>query len=369
MRTLIISVTAGYGHNSTARAISDELEARGVEVVVEDLYQQFSKALYDIVDKGYIFSVKHLRRQYKTAYSSFERNENMRRIASLFSLNDRIAKTFANYITQLMPDVIVATHVFAAQVLNILKARGFLEVPVIGISTDYCIHPFWEEASAIEYIITASELLSYTAEKRGISPDMLLPLGIPIRSAFLTTLPRDEAKLELKLAPSKRMVLVMGGSMGYGNILTSVQSIDSLDMDLQIVCICGNNEKLRQSLHHLATCANITIRGFVDNVELYMDAADCIVTKPGGLTVTEVMCKELPMILVDPIPGHEERNMEFLTNNGAAIATSRFFSVAEAVYYLFTNPKRLDLMRESIRLIAKPHATRIICDLIISSKG
>ena len=156
--------------------------------------------------------------------------------------------------------------------------------------------------------------------------------------------------------------------MGYGNMLSTIQSIDSLGMNLQLVCICGKNEKLRQRLHFLKTQDEIVILGFVDNVELYMDAADCIVTKPGGLTVTEVMCKALPMILMDPIPGHEERNMEFLTNNGAAMSVGKNSSAAEAVYYLLSNPKRLELMRESIRLIAKPRATLALCDKIMEMK-
>ena len=369
MRVLIISVTAGYGHNSTARAIADELESRGVDVVVEDLLYQFSQSLFGIVDKGYVFSVKHLRRPYQTAYSTLISNERMRRIVSAFSINDIIAHRFAGYISEFMPDVIVTTHVFAAQVINSLKVHGLLKMPVIGILTDYCIHPFWEEVGEIDGIVTSSELLSYAAAKRGIAPELLLPLGIPVRSAFLNTISKDEAKYQLGLDPSKRVILVMGGSMGYGNILSAVQSIDSLGMDLQIICICGKNEKLRQRLHYLKTQKEVLIRGFVDNVELYMDAADCIITKPGGLTITEVMCKELPMILMDPIPGHEVLNMEFLTNNGAAMSVGKSFSVAEAVYYLFSNPKRLELMRESIKLISKPRATQMVCDTIIDMKG
>ena len=252
---------------------------------------------------------------------------------------------------------------YAQEVLNRLKEGGSLKVPCIGIITDYCIHPGWEDCGALERIVTASELLDYVARKKNIAPRQIAPLGIPTRPIFREQTDKAEARRMLNLDADRRTVLIMGGSMGYGNMLSNVGQADRMDMDLQLVCICGNNEKLRKQLTFLKARKPIIVKGFVGNVDVYMDAADCIVTKPGGLTVTEALCKNLPMILVNPIPGHEERNVEFLLNNGAAIRVTDSFSLGEALHYIFSNPERLELMERSIKNIAKPDAAVKICDL------
>ena len=363
MRVLLLSVTAGYGHISTAKAIAEEFAARGITADVVDLYQQISRLTYDIIDNGYLFSIKHFKYGFKQAYEHMENSETMRKLASFFTSNDLIASRMARRLHEAAPDVIISTHPFAGQVLNKLKEQGILHIPCIGVITDYCIHPGWEDCGAIEYIVTASELLNYVAEKKNIRSEQIAPLGIPARPKFRKKIPRAEARAALGLDPEKRIVLIMGGSMGFGNMVHNVSAIDHMNADLQIVCICGNNDKLRKQLTYLKTNSPIVVRGFVDNVDVYMDAADCIVTKPGGLTVTEALCKKLPMILVNPIPGHEERNVEFLMNNGAALRVSPNFSVCEAVYYLNTRPKRLELMSRCIELVAKPDAAERICDL------
>lgn len=369
MRVLVLSVTAGYGHISTAKAVAEEFTARGVDVVVEDLYQQISRITYDIIDKGYLLSIRHFQQGFKHAYEQMESSETTRKLASMFTSNKFIARRLARHLHEYMPDVIISTHPFAGQVLNSLKEQGILSLPCIGIITDYCIHPGWEDCGAIEYIVTASELLSYIAQKKSIAISQIAPLGIPVRPIFRHKMDKLEARRQLGLDEKKHTILIMGGSMGYGNMISNVSAIDHMGIDLQMVCICGKNEKLRKQLTYLKTRDPIVVKGFVDNVDVYMDACDCIITKPGGLTVTEALCKKLPMILVNPIPGHEERNVEFLMNNGAALRVSHNFSVCEAVYYLYTNPERLQLMSRCIELVAKPDAAERICDLAQSICG
>lgn len=364
MRVLILSVTAGYGHISAANAISAELSRRGSEVVVEDLYQYASQVLHDLIENGYLFSVKHLKKPYHHAYSSLERSERMRRMVSVLTANRLIARRFATYFEGYTPDIIVTTHVFGAQVLDILKSHGFLNIPVIGIVTDYCFHPFWEDLKKIEYIVTGSERMLGAAIRRGIPADKLLPFGIPVRSAFQSRTPKKEAREKLGLKTDSKTVLIMGGSMGYGNMLQTVASIDRLCMDIQIVCICGSNDKLRRRLEHIRTHSPLTICGFVNNVDEYMDAADCVITKPGGCTVTEALCKAIPMILTEPIPGHEERNIDFLVRNCAAMRTGDDFPAAEAVYTLFSNSDLLDIYTRGVQLLSKPNAAKDICDFL-----
>jgi len=360
MRTLIITVTAGHGHNITARAMEESLSSKGADVVVLDMYKHISRVLYSVIDKGYLFSVRHLPRHFGRAYSNVERREIPRKVLGILNSNRFLAGRLASFFEDYHPQLIITTHVFGAQVLDVLKQQGHLNVPILGIVTDFCIHPFWETVPSVEHIVTAHELFHYAAKRRGIPAERLLPLGIPCAAKFSRHKDKGEARRELGLAEDKTTILLMGGSMGYGDMLHNVAQIDALAKDYQLVCITGRNERLRKELCRLETQSPIHICGFTDQVDLYMSAADCIVTKPGGLTVSESLAKGLPMILVSPIPGQEERNTDFLTNSGAAVLVSKYFPITDAVYTVLGQPGRLELMQKAIALIARPNAAEEI---------
>lgn len=157
--------------------------------------------------------------------------------------------------------------------------------------------------------------------------------------------------------------------MGYGNSRKLVRQITEIGIDFQILAVCGNNKRAYDRLcafkeNYTGDC-KIDVMGFVDNVEVLMSAADCIITKPGGLTVSESIAKGLPMILVNPIPGQEERNVEFLLNNGMASLVTKTFPLDDALYHLFHNPVRLRTVRETIRAIGHPDASERLVDYVI----
>jgi processive 1,2-diacylglycerol beta-glucosyltransferase len=258
--------------------------------------------------------------------------------------------------------------VFAAAALSELKSRGRISVPVIGIITDYCVHPFWEDCLFTDYIVTADGLLRHSALKRGISENRLLPFGIPVRPKFLNSIPKEEARDKLGLYVDKRTILVMGGSMGYGNIQEVVEEIFEMvgetSENIQVAAICGNNAQLLKNLNRINN-PNLLAVGFVGNVEEYMDAADCVITKPGGLTTTELLVKNLPAILINPIPGPEQRNMQFFCNYGGALHAGRSFSVSEALHLMFDDDDKLEQMRLALTKLAKPDAARRVCEFAI----
>ncbi|MBU3851028.1 MAG: hypothetical protein IAA16_10710 [Candidatus Treponema excrementipullorum] len=152
--------------------------------------------------------------------------------------------------------------------------------------------------------------------------------------------------------------------MGYGNLAETVQELDKIDEDFQMITVCGKNQEVKDKIDNLVTKKTILNYGYTDNVDLLMDAATCIVTKPGGLTSSEALAKNLPIIIVHPIPGQEYRNTDFLLNCGVAAKASSTTPLCEVIFQLFKNPKRLDLMRECISLIRKPNSTKDICEFI-----
>jgi len=365
MRTLVISVTAGNGHNATAKTMAEYLEANGADATVLDLYKYISKIIYNMVDKGYLFSIRHTPKGFGRAYSGVERRKIPRKLLGILNSNRLLASRLAGFFEDYYPDVIIVTHVFAAQVLDVLQKQGHLQVPIVGVMTDYCIHPLWETVPRVKTIVVPSEIMRYAAARRGIEAERLVPLGIPVASKFSVKREKADARRTLGLDPDKTTILVMGGSMGYGDLLQSVIEIDRMDKGYQLACLAGANRRLLSQLKQLKTRHPLHVCGFTDQVDLYMDAADCIVTKPGGLSTSEALSKELPLILVSPIPGQEERNAHFFVNAGAAVLVSRHFPIAEAVYSVLETEGRLEHMKQAIRQIACPNAAADIADLAI----
>ena len=169
--------------------------------------------------------------------------------------------------------------------------------------------------------------------------------------------------------PDKKTILVMSGSMGFGKMIDAIKEIDSLEFDFQIVTICGNNKRLKNKIDKLTISKDIYNYGFVDNVDMFMDVADCVVTKPGGLTTSEALAKNLPMIMNNPIPGQEDRNVEFLLNAGAAMKISKTFTLDDAIYQLFVNESRLEGLQRGIDFLRKPDSTEDLIKFVMDLCG
>lgn len=364
MKVLILTITAGQGHNKTARAVYDSLKSRGVDADIIDTYQYFNRALSKLVEKGYLISTKYVPTMYGNIYRLEEKRDHSEDRVTMVDVGSKIvARQFAKFIARQNPDVIVATHIFAAHLVSVFKERHIINATAIGILTDFCVHPFWETAN-IDYYVTPNALLNNQLMKKGIPLERILPFGIPIEEKFSKKMDKQQARAVLGIA-NKPTVFMMTGSMGYGDMLKYIKQLDTLKEDFQILCVCGNNKHLKRQIDRLQTQKTIYNFGFVDNVDIMMDASDYMVSKPGGLTVSEALAKELPLILIDPIPGQEDRNSEFLLNNGLALAVSKTFPIDEAIYELMNNQARLRCLPEMVREIGKPNASKQLGDFII----
>jgi processive 1,2-diacylglycerol beta-glucosyltransferase len=277
-----------------------------------------------------------------------------------------IKKKIVSYIEEYNPDVIVYTHVFAGIFLDVIAEKMPLRARTVGIVTDFVMHPFWEEALRTDRVVIPNELLIPAARRKGLLPEQIVPSGIPIRRQFSGTREKAAARRELGLDETKPTLLLMGGSMGYGSLCDNLRALDGLETDMQLICVCGNNKKAKEEIDAQSFTHRVLNFGYTDKIDLLMDAADCIVTKPGGLTTSEALAKRLPMIIANPIPGHEDRNAEFLLNSGAAAMATKTARLTDVVYQLFYHPERLEQMRANIDLIRKPNAAADLITLIES---
>ena len=375
MKVMILSVTAGNGHNATAKAIGDMLISKGAEVKIIDTYEYVNKVVQKAIDKGYTLSIKHTKELYRLGYRFAEDYGSERVInhLNLINLMNIIGVSkFSDILYDYSPDVIVCTHVFAAQLVNELKKRNLTDVFTIGIITDYTIHPYWENVPFINKIVLASSLLEYRAIKRGISKECLLSYGIPVNPKFNENISKEIACKELGIEISKPTVLLMGGGLGYGKYLKTIKKLCKMDIDMQLLVVCGSNKKqfddIQFYLSRYTGSIKIYLYSFVNNVDIMMSVSDCIITKPGGLTVSEALVKNLPLILIKPIPGQEERNTEFLLNSGVALKSSSTSYVDECVYQLLRNNVQRERMRETMNLLTPKNATENLCNYIMGIK-
>jgi processive 1,2-diacylglycerol beta-glucosyltransferase len=368
MKALLLTVTAGQGHNSTSYALANYLETQGVDCTVLDTYKYLSKLIGDLVDYGYTSLARHSPELHLLMYNKAEKdssNEKVRKNYLPYTIAEASKKKMQKYINSKQPDVIICTHIFTAIIITQMRRDGILDVkiPVFGIVTDFTLHPFWED-TVLDYYVIANEQLIYAAQRRGIDRDKLLPFGIPVKEKFSEEIPAAEARAMLNLKDTMTMLLI-SSSVGFGNIPEYLSDIDKVPMDFQTVIICGRNKRLSKKIRDTAYNKDVIVVEFVDNMELYMDAADVVITKPGGLTVSESLAKRKPLILTDPIPGVENRNTYFLINNNLAVYAGKYTRIDDVIMQLFSHPEKLSQMKRAQELYGKRHSAKATGDFII----
>ncbi len=355
MKFLILSVTAGQGHHRCAKAVEESITSMGHECKTLDAYKHIFPALGETIDKGYLLSTKFIPEVYGKIYQIADD----RAFGSGITRETQklVYKKLVEYIDGYKPDAIICTHVFPSLCITYAEKRGKMaHIPSIGIVTDFTVHPYWEETNLSAYIVPSS-LLAWQCMEKGIPEEKIHPVGIPISPEFATKIPKSEARRLLGI-PDRDTVLVMTGSMGFGNVPKLIAEMDALKEDFQIIAVCGNNKKNFDEISSASYRHSVYCHGFTDKVSLMMDASDFIVTKPGGLSVSESLAKKLPMILVSPIPGQETRNREFLLNAGLALAVSDTYSVSEAVYSLYKSRFRFEGEKTAYDVFGRPDSAR-----------
>ena len=366
MKVLYFSVTAGQGHNMCAKASMEYLEENGVECTMVDTFGYINPLLGESVARGYILATIYSREIYASAYYMACKRKPHKRISFNRITHKLLSSKLVSYVKNNKPDVIVCTHVFAAEMITELVKKGHYNGPTIGIMTDFTMHPYWEETK-LDYYVLPNELLRNQFIKKGLPPDKILPFGIPIFKKFTSKMTKSEARKSLGI-PDKPTIFLMAGGTGFGNLSKIIEKLDQLPLDFQMLAVCGSNKRLKSRLDKQKTEKNLFVHGFVNNVDVMMDASECLVSKPGGLTASEALAKQLMLIIPDAIPGQEERNLEFLLNNGLAMKVTPNFAVDECIYQFLCHPERASSANFMLEHVAKPNAAKDLGEFILGLK-
>jgi len=368
MKVIILTMSTGNGHHIASRALCEYLKNQNVDAQIIDAYKYFNKIFSDLLEKGYLLATKYTPYMYGKFYRKIEKQDHTdsKMTWSQFC-NSFVARQFARYISKQNPDIVVSTHPLASYLITKYKSKKLVNTKSIGIITDFCVHPYWEQTS-MDFYVCANELIINQLIKKGINVEKILPFGIPIDTKFSKKTEKSKAR-ELLGIEDKKTIFIITGSMGYGNIKKYILALDEMDEDFQIISVCGNNREMKHQLDLLKTKKTLYNHGFVNNVDLMMDASDIIITKPGGLTVSEAIAKKLPVILVDPIPGQEDRNRDFLINNGLAVGVTDTLTVDEVLYELMHCETKCNQIIEMQSLLGRTNSSETLGNFIINYAG
>ena len=254
------------------------------------------------------------------------------------------------------PKAVVCTQAVPATALANEKKRGRLKVPLIGVITDFGVHRYWVHPEIDLYLVAHSRIKK-KLRALGIPSHRIFVTGIPIHPQFGETKDREKIRKRLKLKPRLKTLLLMGGGRGLGNLEDILLKLPVKNR-YQTIVICGHNRRLyHRLLKNFASFKRIHIFGYVKNISDLMHVSDLLITKPGGISCSEALAMRLPMILINPIPGQEVRNVGFLKRKGVALYAKRLEAIEKMVSKLFSKPQRLAVMKEKSGQLSRPHSS------------
>jgi len=361
-RVLLLSASSGAGHLRAAQALEQAFSARG-DCIVEhiDAMKYASKLFQSLYHKTYISLANRAPDLLGVLYNSTDQpwNDPRPRLAM-----DRLnVQPMIRMLKRVQPDLCIATHFLPGEILAWLIAKKKLRTRNAIVVTDYDVHALWLCHTIDRYYVALPESAEYMAAI-GVPREKLCITGIPVDPLFAKPVDRNAVRKHLSLDPIAPIVLVAAGGEGVGPIEQLVRGLLELRRPWQIVAIAGKSEKMRKRLEALSRQAGslpggalrLCPVGFTTEMDQYMAAANLLVGKAGGLTTSEALARALPMVLIEPIPGQEERNADHLLEAGAAIRCNNLPVAAWKVATLLDDPARLKQMQEAARRMARPSA-------------
>ena len=367
-RVLLLSATSGAGHVRAAQALEKAFMARG-DCTVEhiDALRYVGKLFQRVYDKAYISMVRRAPELMGLLYERTDQPwQHLRPRLALDRLNTR---PMIRLLKRVQPDLCVATHFLPAEIIAWLIAKKKLKAHNAIVVTDYDVHAMWLCRTVDRYYVAIEEAAQYLAHI-AVPRAKICVTGIPIDPLFAIPLPRAEARKHLGLDAEATVILISAGGYGLGPIEQLVKELLELRRPWQIVAIAGKAEKTRKRLDELAKAAGklpsgaprLCAVGFTTEMDKFMAAADLMVGKAGGLTTSEALARALPMALIEPIPGQEERNADHLLEACAAVRCNNLPAAAWKIATLLDDPARLNRMRDAAKKLAKPAAAAAIAE-------
>lgn len=367
-RVLILSASVGSGHVKAADALERAMRARPdvEEVLCDDsldhtnvLHKQLYSTLYA---KLSAMVPEFLGWWYESSDDPWV-SDRGRLVIDLPQ-----ALPLMNLVKEFRPDVILCTHFMPAGVLSWLIRNGKLDARLGIVVTDFHFHAFWI-TRAFHWYFVAQEEDKIHMEALGLPGDRIEVTGIPVAPEFARPVDAAAVLARHGLRAGRPTVLVAGGALGLSPATAVVRRLLQLDRDFQAIVVCGKNDELRNSVGHLVRdrADDFRVLGYTNEMPDLMGAATILLSKPGGMTTAESLARGLPMMILDPIGGQEERNSDILLEAGAAVKCTEVTLVSHKLKKLLDSPERLQSMASNARALGRPGAAADIARIALES--
>lgn len=374
-KVLIFYASYGGGHLSAAKSIKQYIDNNYNDVQSEmiDCIKYINKALDKVTTAAYREMAKKAPWAWEKVY--YKSQDGFLGKVSTTS-NKIMAVKMAKLFREFEPDVVISTHPFGSQMTSYLKQKGKTNCKLVTIMTDFKSHDQWLIGNKFAnfYFVSNSDMKDEII-KNDINEDKIFVTGIPISNRFLQKYDRNEICSLFDIDSNKKTVLFFGGGeygLGKDKTVSILNSLADFS-DIQVIAIAGKNEKMKQEFERIVKEKNkgktIKVLPFTDKVPELMSISDLVITKPGGLTVSESLASHLPLIVINPIPGQEEENAEFLENSNCAIWLKKNDDPKKVLSDILNDSSRLEEMKNNSIKLAKSNSTHDICNIIFSNKN
>jgi processive 1,2-diacylglycerol beta-glucosyltransferase len=361
-RVLVLSASVGAGHLRAAQAVERALHEVAPSATVHNLdvleltnaafRRLYGKAYLDLVNRaphvlGYFYDMLD-----QPSRSGANRGDRLRLAVEKLNL-----RPFIRYLQEEHADLVINTHFLPAEIIAHLRVNGQLGVPQVTATTDFETHRLWVNQPCEHYFTATPEGARYL-HHWGVPAADTTVTGIPIDPVFSKPKDRADCRKRHGLAGDRPVVLQLAGGFGVGPIEKIYRAIQDVERPLELVVIAGRNEAVKAKLEALPPSPRhrTHVLGFTDKIDELMAAADLVVSKPGGLTTSETLARGAVMVIVNPIPGQESRNSDYLLENGAAIKANNIATLAYKIGALLDDPARLARVKENVARLARPRA-------------
>ena len=374
-KIIIFYASYGGGHLTAAKSIYEYLTTNYQDLDVEliDCMKYVNITIEKITTAAYREMAKKLPWAWGRIYADSQKGP----LAHISSRSNKIlAIKLLKLLKEKKPDLIISTHPFGSQMCCYLKRKGKIDSKIATIMTDFAPHDQWLVGSDYtDYFFVANEKMKNYLITKKINENKVFTTGIPISSKFLQKFDKAKILKDFDLKENTKTILFFGGGafgLGKSKTIEVFECFVKNFNNIQMIAISGKNEKMKNEFKKIVLDNqkqnNIKIFEYTDKVPELMSISDLVVTKPGGLTTSESLASNLPMIIINPIPGQEEDNAKFLEEKGIAIWIKKEDQPYEIINKVLSNPETLEKMKEATKTLAKKYSTRDICNILLKEE-
>lgn len=362
-KILIVSVKAGAGHLKAAEAVAAAFMKYqpSVEVKNVDLLDYSNELIKYLYGKMYLDVVKAIPELYAYSYKHYESSKKF--IKPRFLIDKLNFSDFFEIVEDFHPDIVIATHFISEAVLENYRRKKKKQYRIAVTLTDYEFHPVWLVTN-IDLYLTATEEVKNSLLFYGIPPEKIVVSGIPVHPKFTEEKDREELLTKYGLDNRSPIILISAGSFGVTPLGEVIADFGTIKHEFQIMVVCGNNAELKKDLEirQKSEPRLKKVFGFVDFMDELMALSNLLITKPGGITVSESMALGLPMILIEPIPGQEEANADYIVEQGAGVKARNLPVLLHKLSQLLEKPEKLTEMSKRAKTISRHDAAKTIAE-------